>query len=161
VRLHEGTVLLTESRDHRARFTGLRKLGRWDELDALYFFGYALSNYLALPFLLAQTAFVAPARAGDLRGVTVDFPPGLHTHGRRQRFYFDASGLLRRHDYVAEIVSAWARGAHFSDDYEDAGGLQVATRRHVVATVLGRATPVPVLNARLREPRITLFDRAA
>ena len=44
---------------------------------------------------------------------------------------------MRRHDYVADIVGWWARGAHRWDDLVEVGGLLLARRRHVVAR-LGR-----------------------
>lgn len=34
------------------------------------------------------------------RRLIVSFPPDIDTHSPRQTFYVDASGLLRRHDYV-------------------------------------------------------------
>ena len=46
------------------------------------------------------------------RRLEADFPPGLDTHSPAQVFYFDEGGLLRRHDYVAEVVGGWARAAH-------------------------------------------------
>jgi hypothetical protein len=85
IRAHE---LIRMSSAHRARMPLLR----WTPLDALYFFGYALANYWALPFLLASTRFV---RASE-RTVTVDFPDGFDTHSTRQRFHFDETGLLVR-----------------------------------------------------------------
>jgi hypothetical protein len=156
VRLEQDGELLRESRDHRRTFAGLRKLRRWDPLDALYFFGYALVTYLNLPFNLKDTTFVSLTTAGPLRGVTVDFDPAFHTHCRRQTFYFDEAGLLRRHDYVAEIVGAWAHGAHFTDDYVSVSGLQLATRRRVFAAPFHLLTPIPVLRARFTDPSIAL-----
>ncbi len=147
--------VLREGKDHRRTFTGVRKLRRWDPLDALYFFGYALCTYQALPFVLAQTSFVSLRRVHDhgeeLTGVFVDFSAELPSHSVRQGCYFDGTGLLRRHDYTADIVGRWANGAHYSGDYIDAGGLMVATRRWVVVTLLGRPTPIPVLHARFGE----------
>ncbi len=144
-----------KERDHRKSFAGLRKYRRWSPLDALYFFGCALSTYQSLPFVLTRTSFVSLRRLRDCRipnedliGIVVDFPSDLPSHCRRQTFYFDGTGLLRRHDYNAEIVGAWAHGAHYSSEYVDADGLMVATGRQVFATVLGHPTPIPVLHAR-------------
>src|SRR5687768_17528827 len=47
----DGTTLAS-SPDHRRTFRGLGKNRRWAPLDALYFFGYALTHYHALPFTL-------------------------------------------------------------------------------------------------------------
>jgi hypothetical protein len=136
---------VTESRDHRPRMPR----GRWSPVDAAYFFGYALVTYFSLPFLLRACGYIGRRRWRDLDGLTVEFPPGFPTHSRVQSFFFDAEGLLRRHDYTADVVGKWATGAHFSDGYVEAGGLVFATGRRVVATVFGRPTPIPVLDARL------------
>jgi hypothetical protein len=158
---HAGDVSLVEdgtgralaaSPGHRRTFDGLAGYRRWTPLDGLYFFGYALSNYLGLPFLLGGCRLIETHGAFDddtPEGVTVEFPPGHDTHGRRQSFFFDADGLLVRHDYVAEIVGVWARGCHFSSGYTEAGGLPFATRRRVVARLAGHPTRLTVLEARL------------
>jgi hypothetical protein len=149
-------TVLTESRAHRRTFAGLRKYRRWDALDGLYFFGYALLTYVAIPFILRDLRFVslrhARFRGEPLEGLTVDFPANFDTHCRRQTFYFDRSGLLRRHDYTADVVGGWARGAHFSDDYEEVDGFSFARRRWVRARFLG----LPTLQAQLGGFAVTL-----
>jgi hypothetical protein len=144
-------VATARAADPRRTFRGLSKHRRWSPLDALYFFGYALTHYHSLPFSLGegQCLGVHRARLGGepLDAVTVGLPSSLHTHCRRQTFYFDGQGVLRRHDYVAEIVGAWARGAHFWEDYEEANGLLVARRRHVVARLFGQPLPFVALHA--------------
>ena len=63
-----------------------------------------------------------------------------------QTFYFDARGLLRRHDYVAEVVGGWAKAAHYCDDHAQAGGLVFPTRRWVRPIRPGnRSLPFPTL----------------
>ena len=136
----------TISEAHRARMSR----SRWSPLDALYFFGYALANYFALPFLLASTHLVGYGR----RSVVVEFPPGLDTHSRRQAFYFDGSGLLVRHDYTADVVSVLAMGSHYSSSYVDVDGLWFATERRVVGRLGAVATPLPVLHASIRRFRV-------
>jgi hypothetical protein len=149
--LDAGGAVTARSDDPRRSFQGWRKYRRWSPLDALYFFGYALTHYHSLPFMLVdgEPLRLRSATLGGrrLRGVEVRLPPELHTHSRVQRFYFDDDGLLRRHDYVAEVVGAWARGAHIWGDFVDVGGLPVARRRHVLARV-GRITvPAVALHA--------------
>ncbi|HVR62045.1 MAG TPA: hypothetical protein VMU50_09110, partial [Polyangia bacterium] len=132
-RAADGAVLESSAR-HRRTFDGLAKYRRWRPLDALYFFGYALWHYHALPFTLPETRFVRLLRHGRrLPGVEVVFAPDVPTHSRRQRFYFGGDGRIVRHDYVADIVGAWARGCHFWEAYDTVGGLAVAMRRRVVA----------------------------
>jgi hypothetical protein len=117
------------SPDHRATFAGCAKGRRWTPLDAVYFFGYALTHYQALSFTLPEARLLH--HRGDV--LTVELPPEVHTHCRRQTFHFGPDGLIRRHDYVAEIIGWWTRGAHFWRDYITVDGLAVARTRHVVA----------------------------
>lgn len=141
--------------DPRRSFEGWAKYRRWSPLDALYFFGYALTHYQGLPFTLvdAQPVRLRAARVEGRRvqGVEVEIPPHVHTHSRRQTFYFDDDGLLCRHDYVAEVVGRWARGAHLWEDIGAVHGLPVARRRRVYARLGSLATPVVVLDARFSD----------
>ena len=154
-RFDAGLVALGDAppKEHRPAFRGLRKWRRWSPLDALYFFGYALTHYHAVPFTLPD----AQVRRWDARrrALSVEFPPAVHTHCAVQTFFFDEDGLIRRHDYVADIVGAWARGAHFWGGYTTAGEFPFATHRRVVAR-LGRVpTPFVALEARLESPQVT------
>jgi hypothetical protein len=144
---------LSSTENGRAPFRGLRKLRRWSAAGALYFFGYALTHYHALPFTLGRGRPLGIHRVRfegrGLTGIEVELPAELHTHSRRQTFYFEEDGLLRRHDYVADIVGPVARGAHFWRDFVTVGGLEMATVRHVVARLGRRATPFVALHAEL------------
>ena len=60
-----------------------------------------------------------------LIGVDVELPATLHMHSRRQSFYFDDEGLLRRHDDVADIVGWMARGAHLWRNFVAVGGIPI------------------------------------
>jgi hypothetical protein len=145
---------------HRETFRGLAKNRRWSPLDALYFFGYALAHYHALPFTLGEGQCLGyhRTRLGDevLEGVVVRLPSSLHTHCERQVFYFDSTGLLRRHDYVADVIGAWARAAHFWEDYEEAEGLPVAKRRRAVARLLRQPLPLLALQAEFSSVEVRL-----
>jgi hypothetical protein len=130
--------------DHRSSFAGARKLRRWRLEDAVYFFGYALANYAAQPFLLSHAEHLRSGRDD----VTVRFSADWPAHCRVQRFWFSPDGLLWRHDNVAEVIGGWARGAHLASGWVDASGLRLPLERRVV-TRLGRwATPLTVLRAR-------------
>jgi hypothetical protein len=143
VQILDGATILEARARPRDSFAGLRKHRRWAPLDALYFFGYAVAHYHSLPFSLTDARplrIVRAASAGRrLQGVEVELPASLDTHCRRQAFFFDDEGLLRRHDYVADVVGWFARGAHRWEDYTDVAGVgvPVARRRHVVLR-LGR-----------------------
>lgn len=150
----DGEVI--ESRpDPRPAFfgrAGLRRNLRWDALDSVYFAGYAMWNYLTTPYLLTrddvETSEGEPwIQDGETwRRLEATFPEGLDTHSRRQTFYFDAAGLLRRHDYVAEVVGGWAHGAHYCADHVESGGLVFPTRRWVRPIGPGnRSLPFPTM----------------
>lgn len=163
--LHRGDVRI-ETRDGesievrrnaRAAFTGLRGLRRnvrWDALDAAYFAGYALWNYLSTPILLTRRGVTltegdAWTEAGERwRRLEVGFPPDLHTHSQRQTFYVDAAGLIRRHDYVAQPIGRWAHAAHYCTGHRNFAGLVFPTRRRVRPRGPGgRSLPRPILVA--------------
>jgi hypothetical protein len=151
--LDEAGAVVESNADARASFRGLRKWRRWSPADALYFFGYALSHYHGLPFTLAEGRPLGLCRVRsdrhNLTGVDVELPATLHTHSRCQTFYFDDEGLLRRHDYVAEIAGWWARGAHLWRDFVTAHGIPIPRERHVVARLGRAATPFVALHAEL------------
>lgn len=49
----------------------------------------------------------------------------------KQDFYFDKDLYLRRLDYTAEVVGAWAHASHLCRDYRDFNGLKISTSRRV------------------------------
>jgi hypothetical protein len=129
----------TERESPRAAFSDHGLDTPWDDLHVLYFAGYALWNYLATPFIFTGPGFaveeVAPwDEDGERwRRLHVRFPPDMPSHCPEQDFYFDDDGLLRRVDYVAEVVSPRAPvpAAHYCYDHRDFSGLSVPTRRRV------------------------------
>jgi hypothetical protein len=139
---------LTQSRHHRGSFRGLRNYRRWGALDALYFFGYAFASYAAAPFILPRCrlleAFSGSWNGERLDGARVEFPEGLDVHSRVQSYFFDRSGLLRRNDYVAQVVGWWAQGAHRLDDYAEVDGIPIPRRRTVLPRLGRRCLPGPV-----------------
>jgi hypothetical protein len=137
----------------RAALGGLDKLLRWDALDFVYFGGYATWNYLMLPLLLAREDVHVEA-AAPRRGMPpawtclrARFPETIPTHSATQLFFFDERLHLRRHEYVAEVVGAWAHAAHFCEDYRNFGGFKAPTRRRVRPMVGTIALPGPTLVA--------------
>jgi hypothetical protein len=127
---------LTERRRPRDLFPGVRRRLWWDRLDALYFAGYALWNYLTTPLLLTRTRVEE-----DGRLLRVTFPPELPTHSREQTFYTDDRGLITRLDYTAEVFGGWARAKHLCTDHREFDGLVFPTRRRVTPANL----PFPLL----------------
>jgi hypothetical protein len=125
----EGGRVVERRDDPRPRFRGLRRQLRWEALDLLYFAGYALWNYVSVPFVLLREGYELDADAGNVLRVT--FPPDVHTHCQTQRFVLDDGGRLRRHLYTAEPVGPWARSVHVAAGHRRFDGLEFPTRRRV------------------------------
>lgn len=129
--------LLERRAEPREAFRSFRHNLWWDDLDALYFAGYAIINYLSAPFLFVREGFevreVEPwsERGEPWRRLEVRFPAGFPTHSREQVFYYDDELRLRRHDYTAEPFGSWARAAHLCARHERFDGLEIATSRRV------------------------------
>ena len=141
----------------RAGFKGMLRNSAWDALHLGYFLGYACWNYFTTPFLFTypgvQAREIEPWReAGQAwRRLQVRFPPEIATHNPDQVFYFDASGMQRRMDYIVEINGSTLVG-HYTSRYKNFDGLLVPTRRRVF-----RRNPDNTVNVNL--PSITLDIR--
>jgi len=129
-------VVLAERDDPRAAFAGHRPETPWDELHVAYFSGYAMWNYLTSPFLFTRPGFgveeIEPWSEDRQawRRLRVEYPDDIATHSRVQEFYFDGSGLLRRHDYAADVLGG-APAAHLTDEHRTVDGIAFPTRRRV------------------------------
>jgi len=168
----DGTVRLERSDgnvvvkvdNHRQSFRAWSKNRRWTPLDALYFFGYALTHYHSLPFSLFDARLLRASHIGSRNGrlavLDVELPADLPTHSRRQRFYFDATGRIERHDYHAEIVGFWARGAHFWRRQRPCNGFPVSLERHVVARLGSSPCPLTALHATFIDAEVELVRPA-
>jgi hypothetical protein len=121
----------------RSQLLRPRRMLWWDKLDLLYFTGSALWNYVTAPFVFTTPGFevhqIEPWKEGTevWSRLLVTFPDVLHTHSRRQVFYFDAHGLLKRLDYTAEEFGKRADAAHYCFDHREFDGLTFPTRRRV------------------------------
>jgi hypothetical protein len=151
-----GGTILARRNNPRAAFTGLRRQFVWDDLDFIYFAGYATWNYLTTPFLLARKGFEIetleplPGALSQFTRLQVIFPEDIPTHSRRQVFYIDEQRLLRRLDYTAEVVGMWAHAAHLCEDFRTFGGITAPTRR--------RVRPLPFGNMPLPGPVLVKLD---
>lgn len=133
----EGTVL--ERRDNpRAAFQGHVRETQWDDHNLIYFSGYAMWTYLTTPFLFEMPGFVAEEvepwneNGDEWRRLRVTFPATVPSHSTTQTFYFDPSGLLRRHDYSADVLGGMP-SANYATDHKEFGGLIFPTKRRVFA----------------------------
>jgi hypothetical protein len=134
--------------------SGLRRSLRWDLLDALYFSGYALWNYLATPILFRREGVeVTEGEPYEEDGVRferldVEFPDDLDSHCRRQSFLVDEGARIVRHLYTADVVGRWARGVHVYAGHSCFDGLLLPTRRRVYPRLPGgRPAPQPTFVA--------------
>jgi hypothetical protein len=136
VRIESDTgEVLAERADPRAGFRRFRRNFWWDDLDLLYFGGYALWGYMNAPFMFRRPEFDVEEdepwqEDGETwRCLRVRFPDDVPAHSQEQRYYFDERGLLRRNDYTAEPFGQWAKATHYCWDHAEFGGLVVPTRR--------------------------------
>jgi hypothetical protein len=129
-------VPVAERRDPAAAFAGTTRQAPWDELQAAYFAGEANWNYFVAPFLFARSDFVTEEIAPwsedgqSWRALLVTYPDTIVAHTRRQTYYFDSAGLLRRLDYPVDIMGGGA-AVHYPSEYREFGGIMVPTRRRV------------------------------
>lgn len=94
-----------------------------------YFANYAFWNYLTLPALLMNPEIYWTERAPGI--LDVDFPRHIPTHSPRQTFFFAAeTGLLKQHNYTAEVIGKWATAAHVIHGHTTQNGLAYPNRMH-------------------------------
>ena len=88
------------------------------------------------PFLYTFPDFATeelpPWREGneEWRRLKIVFPEHMASHSREQVSYFDAGGLLRRHDYQVDILGGRSCVDYMSD-YREYHGIQVPRRRRM------------------------------
>jgi hypothetical protein len=146
----DGTVIEERLRP-RESFAGHGLDTPWDRLHLAYFAGYAMWTYLTTPFLFTMagvsTEELPPwhENGETWRRLKVAFPPAIATHSTVQTFYVSSDGLLKRHDYEADVLGG-IPAAHYVHDYQDVSGIQVPTRREVLPrNPDGTTAPQPVI----------------
>jgi len=158
-RASDGTIV-AQSEDHRRTFGWPARMRRWGPLDALYFFGYALTHYHSLPFTLSDSRLIRVRSSGahskQITVLDLELPPDVPTHCRRQQFDFDSLGQILRHDYHAEIIGLWARGAHYWNGQARFSGFPIALERHVVARFGSAPLPITALRATFADAEVVL-----
>ncbi len=127
--------VLDHVREPRSTFSGHVRATPWNELQRLYFLGYATWNCLSLPFLLARPGFdireLAPhTENGETwRVLEVHFPGDVPTHCAVQLLYFDQAARLRRVDHETDIAEGVVSQYHY--DHQIVDGLVFARHRRV------------------------------
>jgi hypothetical protein len=149
----ESGKLIEARNDPRSAFEGQSYETPWDDLHVAYFDSYALWTYLTIPFLYAHPAFVTEEltpwqeNGEEWRRLKATFPPTIASHCHEQVSYFGPDGLLRRHEYVVDIMGG-ARGMNYAYDYRNVDGIVVPVRRRVFGfDDEKRKIPDPVLVA--------------
>jgi hypothetical protein len=127
--------VVAERESPRAAFAGHERSTPWDKLHLTYFVGYAMWNYLTVPFLFKRVGFEtreleAHAEGGETWRVEVTYPQDVPAHCSVQRLYLDADGMLKRLDYVTDVLGGV--GAHYCYDPKKFDGLVIPTLRRVV-----------------------------
>ena len=132
----EAGAKTSELDEPRKSFEGYRPETPWTEPQFLYFVGYALQNYMTMPFLLTNDGVrceeVAPheEHGESWRVLKVTFPSSIHVHCLEQKFYFNDAGYLVRNDYAPDVSRSTA--AHYTFDHRNFDGFIFPTHRRVV-----------------------------
>ena len=149
----EGGRLVDSRDDPRSAFRGHTRQTPWDDLHVAYFSGYALWNYLTIPFLYTYPGFVTEEltpweeNGERWRPLKVIVPDSIVSHSREQVAYFGPDGLLRRHEYTVKIMGGEA-GLNYATSYRNVDGIVVPTKRRVYAPDANKQKiPEPVLVA--------------
>ena len=140
----DGAIL--QSRDHHRQklLTNASLEAPWDDLDLLYFRGYALWNYLMAPFYFTWPGFStreveSHREAGQtLRVLEVTYPDGFPAHCKVQKYYYDNQYHLRRLDYAADVLNA-GLAVHYCFDEEMIDGLLFPMLRRAIGAPGGQA----------------------
>jgi hypothetical protein len=138
----DGTILDAADNPRQSLFIGHDMMTPWDDMQLLYFSGYALWNYFMAPYYFSSPEYPR-IKANELsetythssgakwRVLDVEFPDGFDTHCKHQKFYYDDKGHLRRHDYHVEITKMGTAN-HYSYDEKMVSGILVPSLRRVV-----------------------------
>jgi hypothetical protein len=142
--------LLEERPEARGKFHGRRQI-YWDALDMVYFFGYAMWNYITFPALLLRDD-IEWRQVGEL-SLEARFPAHLPTHCPVQQYHFDpATALLQRNDYTAEVFGSWATAAHLVLEHTTVDGVPFASKRRVRPLPAdGKVKPITLIWIELRD----------
>lgn len=141
----DGSVVAERS-EPRSAFAGHVRDTPWDQLHLTYFLGYAVWNYLTSPFLFAEPGFTTrelephTENGETWRRLEVTYPDHIAAHTKVQTFYFGEDFMLRRMDYITDVLGGVA--AHYTYDMKTVGGITFPCFRRVV-----RRTPEgPLIN---------------
>jgi hypothetical protein len=140
-----GGAIIEQRSDARNNLQNGNLTARWDQLNLVYFLGYAFWTYNTLPYQLTRTDIQwTEIQDGVLQA---DFGPNLPVHSRIQRFWFDKqTGLLKRNDYTPVAAASDANASNIVFDYGIFNGIPYPSKRRVKMTPLqqyGWVLPFP------------------
>lgn len=135
----DGGEVVEQREQPRKAFEGHNLTTPWDAQHLIYFASYAMWTYLSTPFLFklpgVESEEIEPWVTEDgetWRRLRVAFPSSIQTHSPEQTFYFDASGILQRHDYSVDVIGGTS-GANYATEPKMFGGFVFPTKRRVYA----------------------------
>jgi hypothetical protein len=140
--------VVEERSNPRDAFKGHVRETPWDRLHLAYFLGYAIWNYVTVPFLLLEPGFAVQELAEHSEGgevwrvLEVTYPDNIPAHTKVQKLYFDKEFMLKRLDYTADVLGGVA--AHYCYDPMTFDGIVLPTLRRVVR----RTEDGPLLSGR-------------
>jgi hypothetical protein len=139
----------------RKSFEGYEMETPWSNPQVAYFSGYTMWTYLTSPFILKQPGVVSEeiepwSENGETwRRLRVTFPSSIATHSTVQTFYFNADGILGRHDYEVDIQGKNAAARYLTDPVK-VEGITLPTKMRIY--------PRKPDNTPLPEPLIVSVD---
>jgi hypothetical protein len=102
----------------------------------VYFSSYATWNYATAPFnFMVPGAEINRLDSWNENGEVLDrleviYPDGFATHSKKQIFYFNEEGLLKRHDYWPEVLGG-SSATQIIEDYKEFDGIKTGTKRNI------------------------------
>ena len=132
----ENGNLVEELVNPRASFKDHSVETAWSKAQLVYFSSYATWNYATTPFNFSipgvQITHLADwdEKGETLQRLEIIYPDGFATHSKRQIFYFDEGGLLKRHDYWPEILGG-SPATQIIDNHKNFDGIITGTTRNI------------------------------
>lgn len=137
VQLFDENGQLIESLENpRESFKGHMVETPWTRAQLIYFSSYATWNYATAPFnFLVPGVEINHLESWNENGEILDrleviYPDGFATHSKRQIFYFNEDGLLKRHDYWPEVLGG-SSATQIIEDYKEFEGIKTGTKRNI------------------------------
>ena len=128
--------LLEDLQDPKLSFLGHGVETPWSRLQLVYFSSYATWNYATAPFnFMVPGAEINRVDSWNENGEVLDrleviYPDGFATHSKKQIFYFNEEGLLKRHDYWPEVLGG-SSATQIIEDYKEFDGIKTGTKRNI------------------------------